>query len=89
MWLTLENLLRETVKWQHSVGLPIRHTAWSVDEVSGEERQEKCTFARFWKGSHEPVAIRRKSDVRAHCRANRQSESEMEPWNLDWRGSND
>ena len=31
----------------------------------------------FWKGLHESVAIRRKSDVRAHCRANRQSESDM------------
>ena len=48
-----------------------------LDEVSGEERQEKRTFACFWNGLHEPVAIQRKSDVRAHCRANRQSESEM------------
>ena len=60
-----------------------------LDEVSGEERQEKRTFACFWKGLHESVAIRRKSDVRAHCRANRQSESEMGQWNLGWRGSND
>ena len=60
-----------------------------IDDVSGEDRQEKRTFACFWRGIHESVAIRRKSDVRAHCRANRQSESEMGPWNLGWRGSND
>ena len=41
------------------------------------------TFACFWKGLHEAVSIRRKSDVRAHCGANMQSESEMLPWNLD------
>ena len=35
------------------------------------------------------VAFLEKSDVRAHCRANRQSESEMGPKNLNWRGSND
>ena len=49
------------------------------------KRRENRTFACFWKGLHESVAIRRKSDVRAHCRTNRQSESEMGPWNLDWR----
>ena len=48
-----------------------------LDEVSGEKRRKKRTFAYFWKGLQESVAIRRKSDVRAHCRANRQSESEM------------
>ena len=60
-----------------------------LDEVSGEERQENRSFACFWKGLHKSVALRRKSDVRAHCRANRQSESKMGPWNLGWRGSND
>ena len=55
-----------------------------LDEVSGDERQQKRTFACFWKGLHESVAIRRKSGGRAHCRANGRSESEMGPWNLDW-----
>ena len=59
-----------------------------IDEVSCEERRENRTFACFWKGLHEPVAIWRKSDVGVHCRANRQSESEMGPWNLDWRTQN-
>ena len=65
-WLTLENLLREKpVKWQHSVGLADPSRCVEFDEVSGEERREKRTFACFWKGSHESVAIRRKSNVRA------------------------
>ena len=46
-----------------------------LDEVSHEEWRESCTSAYFWKNFHD--------------HANKQSESEMDPWNLDWRGPND
>ena len=87
---TLENLLREKPSNDNiPLAWPNRHAAWSFTKFPLKNDGENRTFACFWKGLHESVAIRRKSDERAHCRANRQSESEMEPWNLDWRDSND
>ena len=73
----------------HSFCLADSKRCMETDEVSCEERRENRTFACFWKGLDEPIAIRRKSDVRVHCRANRQPESEMGQWNLYWRGSNE
>ena len=44
----------------------------------------------FWESKNEPsVAIRRKSNVQVHGRADRQSGSEVGPWNLGWQGAND
>ena len=48
MWLSLENLLaRKNCQMQHSVGLADSSRCVELDEVSGEERQEKRTFCVF------------------------------------------
>ena len=87
---TLENLLREKLsKDSILLAWPIRHAAWSLTKFQVKNDGRTALFACFWKGLHESVAIRRKSDIPAHCSANRQSESEMGPWYLDWRGSDD
>ena len=68
----------------------IRHAAWCLTrfQVKNDGRTAFC--ACFWESVHEPsVAIRRKSDVQVHIRANRQSGSEMGTWNLGWQGAND
>ena len=91
MWLSLEDLLcGKTAKRQHPDGVAESTRSVEPDEVSSEKRRENCICACFWESVHEPsVAIRRKSDVQVHNRANRQSGSEMEPWNLGWQGTND
>ena len=73
---------KKTDKRQYSGGLADSSRCAELDEISGEERQENLIFAWFWKGLHMSIAIRRKSDVWAHCRVNRQSELDMGPWNL-------
>ena len=60
------------------------------DEISSEKRRKNFVCACFWESVHEPsVAIRKKSDVQVHIRANWQSGSEMVPRNLGWQGAND
>ena len=60
------------------------------DEISSRTRRKNCVCACFRESVHEPsVAFPRKGDVQAHIRANRQSGSEVGPWNLGWQGAND
>ena len=52
--------------------------------------EEMAAKGEHWtqRGVHETsVAIRRKSDVQVHIRANKESETEMGPWNVGWRGA--
>ena len=90
MWLSLENLLQEKLPSDSILtAWLIRHAAWSLTRFQ-EKRRENCMCACFLESIHGPsVAIRRKSDVQAHGRANRQSGSEMEPWNLSRQGASD
>ena len=91
MWLSIENLLQEKLPSDSIlIAWLIRHAAWSLTRFQGEKRRENCICACFWESVHEPsVAIRRKSDVQVHGRANRQSGSEIWPWNLGWQSDND
>ena len=91
MWSSLVDLLREKLPSDSILvaGL-IRHAAWSLTRFQ-VKNDGRTAFVRVSvKSVHEPsVAIRRKSDVQVHGRANRQSGSEMGPWNLGWQGAND
>ena len=91
MWLSLENLLQEkTAKRQHPDSVADSSRSVGPDEISSVKLRENCICACFWESIHEPsVAIRRKNDVQVHGRANRQSGSEMGPWNLGWQGMTD
>ena len=80
----------KTTNRQHSDRVVDSTCSMVLDEISSEKRREYCVCACFWKSVHEAsVAIRRKSDVQVHGRADRQPASEMGPWNLDWQGAND
>ena len=86
MWLSLEDLLREERLPSDSIltAWLIRHAAWCLTRF--QVKNEAC----FRESVHEPsVAVRRKSDVQVHGRANRQSGSEVGLWNLCWQGAND
>ena len=91
MWLSLENLLQEKLPSDSIlIAWLIRHAARCLTRFQVKNDGENCVCARFWESVHEPsVAIRSKSDVQVHIRANRQPGSEMGPWNLGWQGAND
>ena len=63
---TLENRLREKLS-NDSILLawPIRFAAWSLTKFQVKNDRRNALFVWFWKGLHESVAFRRKSDVRA------------------------
>ena len=88
--VTRESLAREIAERQHLDSVVDSTRSVVFDVNSSGKRREICVCARFWESVHEPsVAIRRKSDVQVHGRANGQSGSEMGPWNLGWQGAND
>ena len=91
MWLSLENLLREKQPSDSIlIAWLIRHAAWCSTRFQVKNDGRNAFVRVFWEIVHEPsVAIRSKSDVQVHYRANRQSGSEMGPWNLGWQGAND
>ena len=91
MWLSLENLLREKLPSDSIlIAWLIRHAAWCLTRFQVKNDGITCVCACFWESVHEPsVAIRRKSGVQVHIRENKQSGSEMGPWNLGWQGAND
>ena len=91
MWLSVENLLREKLPSDSIlIAWLIRHAARCLTRFPVKKRRKNCVCACFLESVHEQsVATRRKSDVQVHIRANRQSVSEMGPWNLGWQGAND
>ena len=91
MWLSLKDLLREKLPSDSIlIAWLIRHAAWCLTRFQVKNDGRTAFVRVFGESVHEPsVAIRRKSDVQVHIRANRQSGSEMGPWNLGWQGAND
>ena len=64
--------------------------AWSLTRFQVRNDGRTAFVRVFWESLHEPsVAIRRKSDILVHGRAERQSGSGMGPENLGWQGAND
>ena len=91
MWLSLENLLQEKLPSDSIlIAWLIRHAAWSLTRFQVKNDGRTAFVRVFWESMHESsIAIRRKSDVQVHGRADRQSGSEMEPWYLGGQGAND
>ena len=71
---TLDHLLQEKLSNDSTLlAWPSRHAAWTLTKFQMRNDGRTALLRDSGKGLHESVAIRRKSDVRAHCRANRQS----------------
>ena len=83
-----ENLLREKLS-NDSILLawPIRHAAWSLTKFPLNNDGRTALFRVSGKAYTSQLPLGERVMLRAYCRSNRQSESEMVPWNLGWRGS--
>ena len=89
MWLSLEKSpTRKTTKRQHLDSVVDSTRSMVPHQISSEKTDGRTAFVRVL-GESVHEAVRRKSDVQVHIRANRQSGPEMGPWNLGWQGAND
>ena len=92
MWLSLEDLLREKLPSDSIlIAWLIRHAAWCLTRVQVKD-DGRTAFVRVFGKAYTSQVLpfgERESDVQVRIRANRQSGSEMGPWNLGWQGAND
>ena len=92
MWLSFEDLLREKLPSDSIlIAWLIGHAAWCLTRFQAKNGG-RTAFVRVCGKAYTSQMLpprERVIDVQVHIRANRQSGSEMGPWNLFWQGADD
>ena len=91
MWFSLEDLLREKLP-SDSILLAwfIRHAAWCLTRFQVKNDGRTAFVRVFGKAcTSQVLPFGERVMFQVHIRANKQSGSEMGPWNLGWQGASD